>query len=73
MTVDGIQLAHVGDAIDRLSHGGVNHNEITAGVAHDLLSKYPTVQSAVQSYMDRKIGESEFDAVVNTAIRLESE
>jgi hypothetical protein len=68
---DSTQLAHVGDSIDRLSHEGVNHNEVTADVAYGLLNSNPTVQAAVLAYIADTIGQPEFDAVVNTAVQSE--
>jgi hypothetical protein len=71
--IDSTQLAHVADAIDRLTHGGTSYGDVSADYAADLLTAYPTVQSAVGSYINSVINRAEFDTVVNTAIQLDNE
>jgi hypothetical protein len=70
---DVTHMSHVADAIDRLMNAGTNCGEVSADFANALLADYPTVQAAVVSYLDSKITQTEFDAVVDTAIQLDGE
>jgi hypothetical protein len=67
MTGDSIEIAHVADAIDRLS-GGVNDYDATADFAHNLLTDHEEVRAAVRGYIDDTISQPEFDAVVKAAV-----
>lgn len=66
-------MPYVADAIDRLINAGINYGEVSADFAAVLLADYPTVKAAVASYIDSKITQDEFDAVINTAIQLDAE
>ena len=71
--IDSIHVAHVAEAIERLSGGQVQNYDVTADFAYNLLTDYPFVKSAVLTFMDDKITADEFDAAVSTAAKLAGE
>lgn len=74
--ISSTYVAHVADAIERLSGTKitkVQDYDVTADFAGELLHDYPTVQSAVKSYDESKITQTEFDRVVSTAVQLAGE
>jgi hypothetical protein len=67
MNPDSLDVAHVSDAIERLS-GKVAGYDPTADFAHDLLVSHADVRAAVRGYIDDTISQPEFDAVVKAAV-----
>ena len=65
---DSILLAHVADAIERLSGGEVNDYDATADFSYNLLEVTPTLPMAAGMYAAGRMSQQEFDEQVRIAV-----
>lgn len=68
MGIDSIELAHVADAVERISGGEVNSYDATADFAYNLLDTTASLSMAAKMYAAGDMSEKEFDEQVRTAI-----
>lgn len=68
MGIDSTDLAHVADAIDRLSGGEINDYDATADFAYNLLDTTSSLSVAAKMYAAGDMGRKDFDEQVRIAI-----